>query len=101
MSKLAGGIMMGVGILIAGLSGLCSIGFAIMGLGSGGMTLDAALPGLLVIGLFGGTPFAVGLGLFLAGRSIVRRADSDAAAPPIQSFGVAKIKADEPGPEED
>jgi hypothetical protein len=75
MSKLVGSIMMGVGILIAGLSGLCSVAVAVMGLGSSGIDAGVIVQGLGVIAVFGGIPFAMGLGLFFGGRSVVRRAE--------------------------
>jgi hypothetical protein len=100
MSRLGGSIMMGAGIMIAGLSGICSVAFAIMALASSGVTLGLALQGLMVIGVFGGIPFAIGIGLFLAGRSIVRRADAAPTTAPTPSAGAAKIVANEPDPDD-
>lgn len=58
MKKLIGGILLGLGILIGGASGLCTA-VALISLG------PAAL-------LFGAVPIAIGVGLFFAGRNLVR-----------------------------
>lgn len=71
MQKLLGGIMLAIGILIAGASGLCSAVFLISMIGQ---SLDM----LPLIILFGGIPFALGLGLFFGGRALIRSADRDA-----------------------
>ena len=68
MKSVAGGILMGVGILISGASGLCS---AAIFMSSGEFGGPEMWPLVL---LFGGVPFALGLGLFLWGRSLNRRA---------------------------
>ena len=70
MKSLFGGILLAIGILVAGVSGLCSLVVFGMGLGDSGGLVDT-LPLLL---LFGGLPFAIGLGLFFAGRSLLRSA---------------------------
>ena len=74
MKKLLGGILQTVGALIAGASGLCSLGFIISMLsGPGGYA------GLLILVIpIGGLPFLIGLGLFKWGRSIVRQAEAEA-----------------------
>lgn len=66
MKQLLGGILLAVGILIAGVSGLCSLYFVV---GSGGGL--NMLPAVLVIG---GIPFALGAGLVWGGWAIIRRA---------------------------
>lgn len=71
MQKLLGGIMLAIGILIAGASGLCSAVFMVSMIGQS----PEVLPMIL---LFGGIPFAVGLGLFFGGRAIIRAADRGA-----------------------
>ncbi len=71
MQKLLGGIMLAIGILIAGASGLCSAVFLISMIGQ-------SLEMLPLIILFGGIPFAVGLGLFFGGRALIRSADRGA-----------------------
>lgn len=77
MKKLFGSIISGVGILIAGTSGLCSLallgfGFSEEGLGGIGKTIMPAL-------LFGGIPFVFGIGIVHAGRELVRHAKTEAA----------------------
>jgi len=69
MKSLLGGLLLAVGILLAGVSGLCSLAFLVMGIGDGG--LADILPLLLVVG---GLPFVIGVGLFFGGRSLLRSA---------------------------
>ena len=72
MKTVLGGILIAVGILIAGASGLCSlymIGSTMMSpYGSAGEALSM-VPLVL---LFGGIPFAAGVGLIVAGRALIR-----------------------------
>jgi hypothetical protein len=74
MKQLFGGILIAVGILIAGASGLCSLYMVFSSdtfrAGATGELLSMLPPVLL----FGGIPFAVGLGLVFGGRSVIRRA---------------------------
>ena len=75
--KTLGGILLGIGILIAGLSGLCTVMVVIPELlhpGGGGEDFAADIPGDLVIG---GVPFAIGVGLFFLGRRMIRSAGAD------------------------
>jgi hypothetical protein len=74
MKSLLGGILLAVGILIAGASGLCSLVFLGMGVSEPSGLVDV-LPMILVVG---GIPFAVGLGLFFLGRSLIRSGRRDA-----------------------
>jgi hypothetical protein len=81
MRGLFGGILMGIGILIAGLSGLCTLlvaGTSLFGSGSSG-DLVSIIPAVLA---FGGIPFGIGLGLFFAGRHLIR--SQTPSAPPVQ-----------------
>lgn len=71
--KIFGGIIIAVGILIAGASGLCSI--AIL-MDSGEFAGPGMWPLVLIVG---GIPFAIGVGLVLAGRSVIRSADRTAS----------------------
>lgn len=64
MKNLLGGILLAIGILIAGASGICSLVVLVSSLGDGSMILT-----ILVIG---GIPFLIGLGLFYAGRALIR-----------------------------
>jgi hypothetical protein len=68
MKQLFGGILLAVGILIAGASGLCSLVvlFSSGEFGGSGM-LGAVL-------LFGGIPFALGAGLAFGGQTMIRQA---------------------------
>ena len=79
MTRLFGGILLGVGILIAGTSGLCSAVFLITMLGSNsGWMVD--LPSMLaLIAVVGGIPFAIGMGLVWGGRALLRKARADDA----------------------
>jgi hypothetical protein len=74
MKQLIGGILIAVGILIAGASGLCSLYMVV----SSDMYRSGATAELLsmlpLVLLFGGIPFAIGLGLVFSGRSVIRRA---------------------------
>lgn len=70
--KLLGGILMAMGILIAGASGLCSLMFLFSG-GTGGWNAS----GLGLILVVGGIPFLTGLGLFYGGRALLRRGQAE------------------------
>jgi len=72
MKKLFGGILIAVGILIAGASGLCSLAI----LFSGGMGPEAMsmLPMVLMIG---GIPFAVGVLVAIGGGALIKSARAD------------------------
>ncbi len=67
MKMLFGGILLAVGLLIAGASGLCSLAV----LFSGGGSDWSMLP---LVGVVGGIPFAVGAGLVFAGQLLIRKA---------------------------
>ena len=71
MKELFGGILMGIGIIIAGASGLCSL----MVLFSDGFQSLSTIPAVL---LFGGPPIALGVGMFYGGRALIRQARSEA-----------------------
>lgn len=68
VAKLFGAMLMAVGVLVAGLAGLCSAAMIVMMIvqPSGAAS---ALP--LVLG-FGGGPIAVGVGIFIGGRALWR-----------------------------
>lgn len=68
MKTLFGGILLAVGILIAGASGLCSL--AVLFGGEFGSNASM-LPVVLVIG---GIPFAVGAALGFGGWALIRQA---------------------------
>jgi len=73
MKEVLGGILMAVGILIAGGTGLCSL----VMLFSPGGELGSTLSMLPLIALFGGIPFAVGAGCTYAGYAMIRSARND------------------------
>ncbi|MEO6718345.1 MAG: hypothetical protein ABIM50_14005 [Novosphingobium sp.] len=64
-----GGILLGIGILIAGLSGLCSLIFFVTEATSPHSNLsDVAMMDLM----FGGIPFAIGIGMIFLGRHLIK-----------------------------
>lgn len=63
MRKLLGAMLLAIGALVAGLSGLCTLIFA---------ASDTSLIGVAL--LLGIVPFLVGGGLVLVGRALLRRA---------------------------
>ena len=80
MKRLFGGVLLSVGILIAGASGLCSLAGLINVIvemiyyPAPGAFLGAVLSILLIAGI----PFAIGIGLIIAGRRTIRSAGDDA-----------------------
>lgn len=75
MKQFFGAMLLGVGILIAGLSGLCTL--VMLGAGlfdpstwSGSSEYVTMI--LPMAAIFGGIPFAIGLALFFAGRHLLR-----------------------------
>ena len=77
MKMVAGGILLAVGILIAGASGVCSLYILFSNLGSPYGSASQFLGSLGIVFLFGGLPFAAGIGLILSGRSLIRDARND------------------------
>jgi hypothetical protein len=75
MKMLFGGLLLAIGGLIAMLSGLCSAWILIATLGSG--SGSEALGMTPMVAIVGGIPFAIGAGLFLWGRSLIRSARND------------------------
>lgn len=71
---LCGGILLAIGILIMGASGLCCGVFFFSTLGTSGSGDATLLP---IVLLFGGLPFAGGIGLVLGGRALIRSAKGD------------------------
>ncbi|MCJ2184921.1 hypothetical protein MTR62_19850 [Novosphingobium sp. 1949] len=72
MKALLGGLLMAIGILIAGASGLCSAALFVSDLGSTAQMLPLVL-------LFGGMPFLLGIGLTFGGRALIRAARANTA----------------------
>lgn len=84
MSRLLGGILIAVGILISGASGLCSATLVISTLSTMREINGSELMfGAIVVAIFGGMPFMMGIAAILAGRSLLRRArEQDARSNP-------------------
>lgn len=75
MNKMLGGCMLGAGILIAGLSGLCSLVLILTEMPLTARDLSEGLPVVLVIG---GVPFLLGIGMLFLGRFLIRKDDPQA-----------------------
>ena len=76
MKKLFGGLLLAVGILIAGGSGLCSLSILFMdGVGH----IDAEMLG--IVALVGGIPLVVGVAIAFGGWALIRSARQDEAQP--------------------
>jgi hypothetical protein len=79
--RFLGGLLMAGGGLIALLCGLCSLGMLgvmVASPGSGANAVGAFLGGLLMVGVIGGVPTAVGVTLFIIGLRMHR----EGRAPP-------------------
>lgn len=72
MRELLGGCLQAVGILIAGVTGLCML-ILIAGINSWHSFIDT----IGAVMLYAGIPFLIGIGLFMGGRSMVRGARDD------------------------
>jgi hypothetical protein len=85
MKQLFGGLLLGIGILVMTVSGLCTLAVVIGGLSDGG-TMVAQDPTVLFIPLVaGGVPLAVGFGLYFWGRALLRQpAGASPERPPPQ-----------------
>jgi hypothetical protein len=66
MRKFFGGLLLAVGVLIAGLSGVCSLMF----LGGASGSHDSSLVGVVV--MIGGPAIAIGVILIFAGNALLR-----------------------------
>ncbi len=73
MKEVFGGIIMAIGILISGASGLCSL---VMLFGSGG-ELGGTMEMLPLILMIGGIPFAVGGAIVFGGYMLFRSGRDD------------------------
>ena len=74
MTRLLGGILMAIGILGSGASGLCSAWFlsTMLWTSTNVASGEVGLLTILVL-IVGGLPFVGGIGMILAGRSVLRR----------------------------
>ena len=77
MKAFFGGVLLAIGILIAGGSGLCTIIFDIMALSEARSA--EGLSFIMLSLLVGGIPFVIGLGFFFWGRWLLRRARAERA----------------------
>lgn len=80
MKTFFGGILLAIGILVAGASGLCSLTMLVSVFSNLHSHQEFSGAGMLpVIAIVGGIPFMIGLGLFFAGRALIRsdREDGD------------------------
>jgi hypothetical protein len=74
MKRFFGGLLVAIGILIAGLSGLCSLAFAGLSLFDGGRVHVLDIVPIVTSALaFGGIPFAIGVGCILGGRALLKQ----------------------------
>ena len=67
--KTLGGILLGIGILIAGLSGLCSLVFLATEATSPYTNLSEMFGMVMMVG---GIPFVIGVGLIFLGRHLIK-----------------------------
>mgnify|MGYP001766911062 CR=1 FL=1 len=78
MKQFFGALLMGCGILVAGVSGLCTlliVGSALLDTSTQGTPeFGAMIPPALLIG---GIPLVLGVALFLGGRYALRSAEAD------------------------
>ncbi|MEO5866604.1 MAG: hypothetical protein ABIS14_14855 [Sphingomonas sp.] len=72
MRQFFGGLLLAIGILIMTGSGVCTVAVIYMGLVGGASAAPAARSLLLPLTV-GGIPFAVGIGLFVTGRSLLKK----------------------------
>ena len=80
MKKLFGSLLLGCGIIVGGLSGLCTLlfaGSAMLGSSSISELTSVVTSAVLV----GGIPIAIGLGMFFGGRAMLRAAKEDEPPP--------------------
>jgi hypothetical protein len=82
MKKLMGGILLAAGLIIAGLSGLCSLVFIVAGLvgaaqSDGQGFVSIVISGVPLVAMVGGIPFAIGFGLYKFGQSLIRSAKAE------------------------
>jgi hypothetical protein len=79
MKMVFGGLLLAIGILIAGASGLCSL-YVVF---SPGGSMGERLSTLPLVLLFGGLPFALGVVFVIGGRSLILRARQDEGDPNV------------------
>jgi phosphate starvation-inducible membrane PsiE len=72
MRGVIGGILLAIGMLVAGLSGLCSLVFFLTEVTSPYTSTSDLISYLL---MFGGIPLAIGLGMLFLGRYLIKTKD--------------------------
>jgi len=78
MRSFFGATLLGCGILVGGLAGLCTLFFLGSAMiGEMGREEMMYLPAFLIVS---GAPFVIGVGMFFAGRHLMRKANQEAAA---------------------
>jgi hypothetical protein len=77
MKQLFGGILLAIGILIAGASGLCSLVMLFGGGFGGEVGLSSFMEMLPLVALFGGIPMVAGAGIATGGWALLRSARRD------------------------
>jgi len=77
MKRLFGGILLGIGILIAGASGLCTL----YGLAMSFTEPSSMLSMIPMVLIFGGIPFGIGVSILFGGRALLRSAREDEVQP--------------------
>ncbi|HKC03823.1 MAG TPA: hypothetical protein VKC17_11035 [Sphingomicrobium sp.] len=71
MKELLGGCLQGVGILVAGLTGLCTL--IMLATVNSWRSFVAAIGSMAFIGI----PFLIGVGLIVVGRALIRSGRED------------------------
>ena len=79
-----GGLLIAAGLLIASLSGLCSLGLLAVSMDSSSGDDAAAnlIAGLKAAATFGGVPFLLGVALIVGGRAMMKPSTEQRRAPP-------------------
>lgn len=72
--KILGGILLGIGILIAGVSGLCSLVLLADPSTWSGPDMSE---NIAIVGIVGGIPFALGVAIVLLGLFVLKKGKSD------------------------
>jgi len=70
VERFLGGLLFAAGALMSTLSGLCTGGLLLSWLPTLFVQPSNALASLLILAVFGGVPFAAGVGLIVAGREM-------------------------------
>lgn len=79
--RIFGAILMAIGILIAGVSGLCSLFIIGAGIFDGSGQVGDALG---MVAIFGLVPFAIGALMIFVGYKITKSDDRSMPPPPVQ-----------------